>query len=96
MGAEQDPRAPWREKAPAMRPCPECGGDGSIYWACDRATGDEQRVTGAVWKRLPLDEERARARWSRFYRVEECPCEVCGGTGEIEDDNPYDYSDETL
>lgn len=71
--------------------CPECYGEGTVYWAIDRHTSAKEQVTHAQYRVLPFTEDSARARGRRLYRCEECECEYCGGTGFIDGDYPEVY-----
>lgn len=88
MGAQYDPRAPWNQPdyETEYRECEECQGKGHLYYATNRHTGKDVEVTRTTYYMLPETEELAIARGSKYYRSEDCDCDICNGTGEIEVD----------
>lgn len=74
--------APWNKQEPRCEACPECGGDGGLWYDEDGkeySVADYERMSEEMRKGLVFDK-----------------CERCDGTGEvaIEDDEPeYDNYD---
>lgn len=88
MGINSD-RCPVCGKEPRMKECPECKGTCGTHWAVSVEDGSEQEVTAAAWSVLPETRETAIMMRYRWYRGFFEPCQVCGGTGEIEEDDDY-------
>ncbi|MFV0535955.1 MAG: hypothetical protein ACK5M3_01125 [Dysgonomonas sp.] len=70
------PNCPVCSSEPYMATCPECNGDGYIYY------NEEGRIV-------------SKEQYNNLHphdRYDE-PCECCDGTGEIEYELDYEYSD---
>lgn len=82
----------WSE--PAYEECQECHGTGvGSYWAFDRRTQEEVKVTPTTYTLLPATEIEAITKNSWYYRSGTEPCEHCKGNGYVEADetDPDDY-----
>jgi Zn-finger nucleic acid-binding protein len=75
-----DPQAPWNQPEPMYDTCPDCNGDGGVWYDED---GKEYSV--ADYERMS-EEERSELEFDK--------CERCEGVGTIEVE-PYepDYDD---
>ena len=75
-----DANAPWNQRARVFHTCPECDGDGGIYY-----NNDGEELSKVDYDRLS-DEDKALWNFDKCMR--------CDGTGEIEvapEDYDYDY-----
>lgn len=65
-----DPNAPWRQEEPKYEVCPECGGDGGVFY---NEAGD---ILSSVDYNKLSDEDK------KLWEMDKCL--RCDGSGEIE------------
>lgn len=88
-GAEHDPRAPWNCPEHHIAKCEACNGKGYHWYAYNFEMDIEKQCTEETWCALPATEEEACKSRVHYIQGAKETCEVCNGTGEVEDNFHY-------